>query len=219
MGEGNASPCSYTCGPSKRREIAMMDDMETVANLAVLFCASSAEWEDWLGAYHAQPQGVWLKIAKKGAGVSSVSRSDALDVALCYGWIDGQGKPYDDQFWLQKFTPRRPKSTRSQVNRERVAQLIESGRMTPAGLKEVDAAKQDGRWAAAYASQSKMPVPDDLQAALENNPAAKVFFETLNKVNRYAICYRIESAKKLETRKARIDKVIAMLANSEKPYP
>jgi uncharacterized protein YdeI (YjbR/CyaY-like superfamily) len=196
-----------------------MEAMETVANLAVLFCASLAQWEDWLGAHHAQRQGVWLKIAKKGAGVSSVSRRDALDVALCYGWIDGQGKPYDEQFWLQKFTPRRPKSTWSQVNRERVAQLIAVGRMTPAGLKEVEAAQQDGRWAAAYASQSTMPVPDDLRAALESNPTAKAFFETLNKLNRYAICYRIEAAKKHETRQARIEKFIAMLANHEKPYP
>jgi uncharacterized protein YdeI (YjbR/CyaY-like superfamily) len=196
-----------------------MDGMETLANLAVLCFASSAEWEEWLGTYHAQPQGVWLKIARKGAAVSSVSRSDALDVALCYGWIDGQGKPYDDQFWLQKFTPRRPKSTWSQVNRELVAGLIDSGRMTPAGQKEIDAAKLDGRWDAAYASQSKMQVPDDLQAALERSPAARAFFESLNKQNRYSICYRIESAKRLETRKARVEKFMVMLENKEIPNP
>jgi len=193
--------------------------METLAGLPLVLFESQQEWEGWLDAHHAQPQGVWLKIAKKGAQVSSVSYADALDGALCYGWIDAQKKPYDDTFWLQKFTPRRPKSVWSKVNTGKAMRLIEAGTMKPAGLREVDAAKQDGRWEAAYEPQSNLTIPDDFQVELDRHPQAKAFFDTLNKVNRYAMCHRIATAKKAETRKARIDKFIAMLAKGEKLYP
>ena len=194
-------------------------DIETLANLPLVLFESLQEWENWLDAHHAQPQGVWLKIAKKGTPVSSVSYADALDTALCYGWIDGQKKPYDSAFWLQKFTPRRPKSVWSKVNTDKAARLIEAGAMKPAGQREVDAAKQDGRWDAAYEPQSNLAIPDDFQVELDRHPQAKAFFDTLNKVNRYAMCYRIATAKKPETRQARIDKFIAMLAQGEKLYP
>jgi uncharacterized protein YdeI (YjbR/CyaY-like superfamily) len=193
--------------------------METVDDLPALQFASPQAWEDWLDEHHTQPQGVWLKNAKKGSGISSMSHAEALDIALCYGWIDGQRKPFDDRYYLQKFTPRRPKSVWSQVNTQKVERLIEAGRMKSAGLREVEAARQDGRWAAAYRSQSNMTVPDDLLAELDKRPEASAFFETLNKANRYAICYRIEMARKPETRRARIDKYIAMLVAGEKLYP
>ena len=193
--------------------------METLAHLPILLCDSPRAWEDWLDEHQAQPHGVWLKLAKKGAGVVSVSYAEALDVALCYGWIDAQKKAYDDSFWLQKFTPRRPKSVWSKVNTEKVTQLIASGRMQPAGLREVEAARRDGRWEAAYQPQSTLSVPADLRAELERHPEAQAFFNTLNKVNRYAICYRVETARKPETRRARIEKFIAMLENHDMLYP
>lgn len=200
-------------------ECATFSYMETIANLPILLFASPREWEEWLGEHHAQPHGVWLKIAKKGAGATSVSYAEALDGALCYGWIDGQKKAYDHVFWLQKFTPRRPKSIWSRVNTDKAQQLIESGRMAPAGLREVDAARQDGRWAAAYQSQGNLTVPDDFRVELEKHPEARAFFETLDKANRYAICFRIETARKPETRQARIATFIAMLVNKERLHP
>lgn len=193
--------------------------METLDNLNVILFSSQAAWEQWLAAHHAEPQGVWLKLAKRDSGVASVSYAEALDVALCYGWIDGLKKAYDQQFWLQKFTPRRPKSIWSKINAEKAAGLIASGRMQPAGLSEVTAAQQDGRWDAAYSSQSQLSMPEDFQSALDHNPAAKAFFVGLNKQNRYAIYFRIHTAKKPETRQARIDRFIAMLANHETLYP
>jgi len=193
--------------------------MEMFANLPVVFCESARQWEDWLNESQGQLGGVWLKFAKKGTGVTSLSYSDALDVALCHGWIDGLKQSYDSVFWLQKFTPRRPKSLWSRANTARVTALIESGRMKPGGLRDVEAAKADGRWDAAYASQRTMTVPDDFQAELDRSPLAKEFFATLNGTNRYAICYRIATAKKPETRKARIDTFIAMLLAREKLYP
>ena len=193
--------------------------MEMFANLPVVFPESARQWEDWLGQSHGQLGGVWLKFAKKGTGVTSLSYSDALDVALCHGWIDGLKQSYDSVFWLQKFTPRRSRSLWSRVNTARVTALIESGRMKPGGLREVEAAKADGRWDAAYASQRTMTVPDDFQAELDRSPLAKEFFATLNATNRYAICYRIAIAKKPETRKARIDAFTAMLLAQEKVYP
>jgi len=193
--------------------------METLANLPVMLFDSSQAWENWLTEHHARPQGVWLKFAKKGAGIPSVSYADALDAALCYGWIDGQKKSYDDTFWLQKFTPRRPRSLWSRINTTKVEHLIASGRMRAAGQREIDAAKGDGRWDAAYQPQGGLTLPDDFRLALDRNARASAFFATLNKVNRYAICYRIETAKKPETRRARIDKFIAMLEANEKLYP
>ncbi len=193
--------------------------METVNGLLVLHCASSREWDNWLSEHHGQPEGVWLKIAKKGTGAVSVSYDEALDAALCHGWIDGQKKAHDDEFWLQKFTPRRSKSVWSRVNTEKVEQLIAAGRMKPAGQAAIDAAKRDGRWEAAYQPQGGLTVPADLLAALDKHPEARAFFDTLNKPNRYAICYRIETAVKPETRQARIEKFIAMLARHETLHP
>jgi len=176
-------------------------------------------WEDWLKRHHTDVTGIWLKIAKKDTGILSVSYSDALDGALCYGWIDGQKAPFDDQYWLQKFTPRRPKSGWSRINCERASSLIEQRRMKPAGMRQVDQAKADGRWESAYDSQSRIAVPDDLQKELDRNQKAKKFFATLNSVNRYAILYRLQTAKKQETRAARIRKFIEMLSNHEKIHP
>lgn len=193
--------------------------METLSGLPILMLTSKSAWGEWLDTYHAQSDGVWLKIAKKSSTIVTVSYAEALEEALCYGWIDGQKKTYDDLFWLQKFTPRRPKSVWSKVNIDKVTELIESGKMKPAGLKEVTEAKEEGRWQAAYESQRNFTMPEDFQAELDKNPRAKAFFDTLNKQNRYAIYFRIHSAKKPETRQARINKFIAMLANNEKLYP
>src|SRR5688500_13051479 len=147
--------------------------------------ASKTKWADWLTKQHDKSAGVWLKLAKKDSGIPSVTYEEALDVALCYGWIDGQKKGFDDKYWLQKFTPRGPKSIWSKINTEKAEKLIASGEMKPAGLKAIEAAKQDGRWDAAYASQKNINIPDDFQSALNKNKKAKAFFATLNSVNRY----------------------------------
>jgi uncharacterized protein YdeI (YjbR/CyaY-like superfamily) len=189
------------------------------ADLPILYFENQATWEAWLKEHHVEVKGIWLQIAKKGSGLQSVDYAEALESALCYGWIDGQKAALDDQYWLQKFTPRGPRSKWSQVNREKAEALIAAGRMQPAGRRQVDLAKADGRWEAAYASQSQIAIPDDFQIELDRNPKAKEFFGTLNSVNRYAILYRIQDAKKPETRAARIQKFIDMLANNEKIYP
>ena len=176
-------------------------------------------WATWLDEHHAASSGVWLRIAKKASGTASVTYDQALEVALCYGWIDGQKKSYDDASWLQKFTPRGTKSIWSKVNREKVEKLIARGDMKPAGLAVVEQAKQDGRWDAAYDSQSSASVPDDFQAALDQHEEARAFFATLNSRNRYAILFRIQTAKKAETRTKRIEQFIQMLANHELLYP
>jgi uncharacterized protein YdeI (YjbR/CyaY-like superfamily) len=177
---------------------------------------SEVAWEAWLKENHAVSAGLWLQIAKKESGVPTVSYREALLVALCYGWIDGQKGALDDQFWLQKFTPRRSKSKWSQINREHVDGLIAAGRMQPAGLREVDAAKADGRWEAAYAPQRTMTVPEDFQAALDADPVAAAFFATLNSANRYAMLYRIQDAKKPETRARRIAQFVSMLREGKR---
>ncbi|OIJ94562.1 YdeI/OmpD-associated family protein [Streptomyces colonosanans] len=182
----------------------------------VLAFATQEAWETWLEENHADVPGVWLKIPKKDAGLDGVDYAGALESALCYGWIDGQKKKLDERHWLQRFTPRRRGSKWSKVNREKATQLIEAGRMRPTGLQEVEGAKADGRWEAAYASQSKAVVPDDLQAALDAVPEARDFFATLDSRNRYAILYRIQDAKKPQTRAARIEKFVAMLAEKKK---
>ena len=178
--------------------------------------ASKKKWADWLAKQHDKSAGVWLKIAKKDSEIPSVTYDEALDVALCYGWIDGQKKGFDDKYWLQKFTPRGSKSIWSKINTEKVERLIASGEMKPAGLKAIELAKQDGRWDAAYASQKNISVPEDFQAALNNNKKAKAFFATLNSVNRYAILFRIQTAKKPETRAKRIQQFVEMLERNEK---
>jgi uncharacterized protein YdeI (YjbR/CyaY-like superfamily) len=179
---------------------------------------SEAAWEQWLEAHHTTDAGVWLKLAKKDSGYASVTYAEALTVALCFGWIDGQKNKFDDEFWLQKFTPRRAKSLWSQINREKAIDLIAQGKMRESGLHEVERAKADGRWDAAYSSQSQIDVPDDFKAALADHPEAQAFFEQLNGSNRYAILYNITTAKKAETRQRRIEKFITMLNAKEKLY-
>ena len=193
--------------------------MTAKSDLPILPFASREAWEAWLEEQHTVSQGVWLKLAKKGSGIETVTFAEALDVALCYGWIDSQADKFDGNYWLQRFTPRKPRSKWSQVNREKVAKLIEAGRMKPAGLREVERAKADGRWDAAYEPPSTATVPDDLRAELEKNVAAREFFETLNSTNRYAILHRIQDAKKPETRARRIAQYVEMLAEGKKLYP
>jgi uncharacterized protein YdeI (YjbR/CyaY-like superfamily) len=179
----------------------------------------AAKWEEWLARNHAKSPGLWLRIGKAKSDVKSVSYPDALDVALCYGWIDGQKKRWDDDTYVQKFTPRGPRSIWSKINREKVQRLIEAGRMQPAGLAAIDRAKANGQWDAAYDSLRTATVPEDLQKALNNRPKAKTFFSTLNSQNRYAILFRIQTAKKPETRAKRIEQFVAMLERRELLYP
>jgi uncharacterized protein YdeI (YjbR/CyaY-like superfamily) len=184
----------------------------------ILAFATQAEWEAWLEAEHAGSDGVWIKFAKKVSGVASVGYAEAVEVALCYGWIDSLTKSLDDRFYLQKFTPRRARSKWSRANRDKVETLTKQGRMKPAGLEQVELAKADGRWEAAYALPTSVEVPDDLQKALDAVPKAAEFFATLNKSNRFAIVYQVEDAKKLETRVRRIEKFVAMMERGEKLY-
>jgi uncharacterized protein YdeI (YjbR/CyaY-like superfamily) len=181
--------------------------------------ATPEAWEAWLAEHHATSPGLWLKLAKKQSGIPSVTYEEALEVALCYGWIDGRKDRFDDEWWLQRFTPRRPRSKWSKINRTRALGLIESGRMQPAGLHEVEKAKADGRWEAAYDPPSKLTVPEDLEQALAQNEKARVFFAALDRTNRYAILYRVLDAKRPETRARRIAEFVAMLAEQRKPYP
>lgn len=173
-------------------------------------------WEDWLARNHGQSPGVWRRIAKKGWKIGSVTYAEALDTALCYGWIDGQKNAEGMDTWLQKFCPRAKKSIWSKINREKAVLLTEAGRMKLAGLAEVTRAKADGRWDAAYDSPRNAIVPDDFEKALDANPKAKVFFATLESRNRYAILFRIQTVKKAETRARRIVEFIAMLERHEK---
>jgi uncharacterized protein YdeI (YjbR/CyaY-like superfamily) len=179
--------------------------------------ADAVAWERWLER-HPQSSGVWLKIAKKDAGIPSVTYTEALDVALCHGWIDGQKKGFDAQFFLQRFTPRRARSTWSKINVAKIDVLTAAGRMRPAGLREVEAAKADGRWDAAYDGARSMDVPPELAKALAlaKNRKAKAFFDALDKTNRYAVCWRVQTAVKPETKLARVEKLVAMLARGEK---
>lgn len=190
--------------------------METLANIHIQLFETQGEWESWLEINYDEQIGRWLKIAKKASGLPSVSYAEALDVALCYGWIDGQKKSYDDQYFLQKFTPRRPRSIWSKVNVQKVENLTAAGKMQPSGIDAVVAAKVDGRWANAYDSHRTITMPADFQKALDINPKAKAFYDTLNKTNTYGILFRIQTAKKPETRQAYIEKFIIMLENEEK---
>ncbi|MFD4724176.1 YdeI family protein [Streptomyces seoulensis] len=180
---------------------------------------SAEAFEAWLGEHHAVSPGIWLKLRKKAPGTVALDYAQALDVALCYGWIDGQKAGLDDQWWLQRFTPRTPRSKWSKINRDKVVTLTEQGRMRPPGQSEIDRAKADGRWEAAYDSAKTATVPADLAAALLADPAAAESFEQLDRQNRYAILYRVQEAKKPETRARRIEKYVAMLARGEKPHP
>lgn len=184
-------------------------------DLPIRLFKNDAAWEKWLESNHAESEGLWLKISKKGASVPSVTYDQALDIALCFGWIDGQKKSHDEEHFLQKFTPRRKRSMWSQRNVGKVAVLIESGRMRPAGQAEIDAAQADGRWEQAYSSSSTMSVPDDFQAALARNKPALKVFETLNKTQRYSILWRIETAKRADTRQRRIQQAVEQLAEQK----
>ncbi len=188
---------------------------ELPTDLPIKLFRNAGTWEKWLVA-HVGEKGAWLKIAKKGSGTTSVSYAEALDVALCHGWIDGKKQLCDAQYFLQRFTPRRAKSLWSKINIAKVEALIATARLAVGGHREVEAAKLDGRWHAAYEPASKMDVPEELAAALARNPKARGFFEQLDKTNRYAYCWRVHTAKKPETRLARVEKYIAMLANGEK---
>jgi uncharacterized protein YdeI (YjbR/CyaY-like superfamily) len=178
--------------------------------------ASKTKWADWLAKQHDKSRGVWLKLAKKDSGIASVTYEEALDVALCYGWIDGQKKGFDKRYWLQKFTPRGPKSIWSKINTEKAERLIASGEMKSAGLKAIEAARQDGRWDAASASQKNMTIPEDFQAALDKNKKANAAFARLKSAERYSFLFRIHNAKKPETRARHIQKFVEMLEKGEK---
>jgi uncharacterized protein YdeI (YjbR/CyaY-like superfamily) len=184
--------------------------------LPVLTFPGPGEFEAWLDEHNDSSQGAWLRIAKKGKAEPTVTHAEALELALCFGWIDSQRRGLDETHFLQRFTPRRPRGRWSKINREKVEGLIAVGRMRPRGLAEVEAAKADGRWEAAYEGQRTSKVPPDLQRELEANSAAREFFEGLDSANRYAILYRLDEAKKPETRERRLRKFVAMLARGEK---
>jgi uncharacterized protein YdeI (YjbR/CyaY-like superfamily) len=193
--------------------------MAAKPDLPILPFASREAWEAFLEERHATSEGLWVKIAKKGSGIGSVTYDQAVEVALCYGWIDGQARRFDEYHNLQRFTPRRTRSRWSKVNHEKATKLIERGEMKPAGLREVERTKADGRWDAAYDSPSTATVPEDLARELEKNDRAREFFSELDNRNRYAILYQIQDARRPETRARRIAKYVAMLAEREKPYP
>ena len=187
--------------------------------LQPLLFSHQKDWAAWLSRNHDKSPGVWLRLAKKASGIQLVSHSEALETALCHGWIDARKKGESETTWLEQFTPRARKSIWSKINREIAVALVKAGRMTPAGLAQIERAKKDGRWEAAYDSPSSATAPPALQAALDRNARAKAFYATLNSQNRYAILFRIQAAKKVETRESRIQKFVEMLGNHEKLYP
>jgi uncharacterized protein YdeI (YjbR/CyaY-like superfamily) len=195
------------------------DTINTKPDLPIIPFASRDAWRAWLEGQHATSDGLWLKFAKKGSGIETVTYDQAVEVALCYGWIDGQVRKFDEDYYLQRFTPRRPRSKWSKINRQRASELIERGEMKPAGLREVERAKADGRWDNAYDAPSTATVPEDLLRELDKSDVAREFFATLDSRNRYAILYQIQDAKRPETRARRIAKYVAMLAERKKPYP
>jgi len=187
--------------------------------LPILAFESVADWREWLAGNAAASPGAWLKFAKKGSGAVSVGKAEAIEAAIAHGWIDGQINPLDERAWLVRFTPRGPKSRWSQIIRATAERLIDAGRMQPAGLAAIEAARADGRWAAAYPSQSGASVPDDLLAALDGDATAKSFFASLDSANRYAVLYRVHHAKSGAARTAMIAKLVAMLARGEAIHP
>ena len=189
------------------------------SELPILLFATPEEWRSWLEQHHASAPGLWLRLAKKQSGLVSISYDQAVEGALCYGWIDGQKRAYDELSWLQRFTPRSPRSIWSKINRDKAIALIDSGQMQPAGLRAVEAAQRNGQWEKAYDSQGNTTMPEDLQAALDANDEAKQFYALLNSVNRYAILLRVHQAKKPETRAKRIQQFVAMLERHETIYP
>ena len=187
--------------------------------LPTILFPSPTEWEEWLEENHVASAGVWIKMAKKDSGIASVRYPGVLESALCFGWIDGRREALDERYFLQRFTRRRARSNWSRINRETAERLTAEGRMRPAGLAEVERAQADGRWAAAYEGQKRIEVPDDLRRELDARPHAKAFFAELNSQNRYAILYRLQDAKKPETRARRLAKFVAMLEAGETIYP
>ena len=181
--------------------------------------ASVEEWRSWLEAHHASASGLWIRFARRGSGLESVTHAEALEAALCFGWIDARKGRGDETHWLQRFTPRTARSKWSKVNRAKAEALIASGEMQPAGLREVERARADGRWERAYDAASTAVVPDDLQRELDADPAAAAFFAGLDSRNRYAILYRLQDAKRPETRARRLEKFVAMLKAGEKLHP
>lgn len=191
--------------------------MNKTAETPILSFASPKQWNKWLAVNHAgSTNGIWLRLFKKDSGEASITYEEALDEALCFGWIDGQKKGYDERSWLQKFTPRRSKSIWSKRNRTKVAKLIEEKRMQPSGLREIEAAKKDGRWDKAYDSPSQMEIPADFLTALKKNKPAYEFFKTLNKTNLFAITWRLQTAKKPETREKRMQILLNMMEKQQK---
>ncbi len=199
----------------------MKSGLDAIHNEPVLSFEHTRDWAAWLESNHLRSSGIWLRLAKKAANVSvqSVSYGQALEEALCYGWIDGQKKSLDGTWWLQRFTPRGARSIWSKVNREKVEELIKRGKMKPACLAAVERARRDGRWDAAYDSPSRTTVPRDFQEELDGNAQARAFWGTLNSTNRYSILHRIQTARKEETRRKRIQRFASMLAKKEKLYP
>ncbi|MGA2131898.1 MAG: YdeI/OmpD-associated family protein [Bryobacteraceae bacterium] len=181
--------------------------------------AKPNDWLKWLKKNHAASEGIWLRLAKKGSAIQSITYAEALEAALCYGWIDAQKKPESTEAWLQRFTPRRPRSIWSKRNRNIALSLIAAERMQPAGLAQIERAKKDGRWEAAYDSPATATVPEDFAAALAQNPRAKAFFATLDSANRYAVLFRIQTVKRTETRERRIRQFVEMLSRHEKIHP
>lgn len=192
--------------------------MKESVELPIIPFKDGAEWEAWLEENHQTAKGVWMRFYKKASGIPTITWADAVPVALCYGWIDSQAKTYDDKSYLQKFTPRGPKSMWSKINTEHIERLIKLGKMKPAGLVAVEAAKADGRWARAYESPKNMTIPEAFIMLLEKNKKAKDFFESLNKTNKYAIAFQLHSAKKPETLERRMQKFLQMLEKGEKLY-
>lgn len=190
-----------------------------VGELLILSFESPTEFSQWLAAKHASSPGIWLRLMKKASGLTAISYQQALDVAIAWGWIDGQLRPHDAKSWLRKFVPRGARSTWSKINRDKALRLIATQQMQPAGLAQVERAKQDGRWQAAYSSQSTATVPPDLAAALERSPRAAAFFSTLEARNRYAVLYRVQAPKKAETRERKIRELVLMLERGEKIHP
>jgi uncharacterized protein YdeI (YjbR/CyaY-like superfamily) len=192
--------------------------MGALDELPVRTFSTQAAWRKWLEANHSKSPGIWLRVAKKGSPRKCVTYQEAVEVALCFGWIDGRMRSVDDRHFVQSFTPRRRKSRWSKINRDKAEALIEAGRMRPAGLRAIEEARADGRWDAAYTSSAEIQVPADLKRALRGKPDAKAFFEGLSKSNRYAVLYQIEEAKKPETRVRRIERFVKMFEEGRKPY-
>jgi uncharacterized protein YdeI (YjbR/CyaY-like superfamily) len=201
------------------KESAGKGDAKARVELPVAAFVDASAWGAWLASNHASSRGVWLKIGKKSASHASITYAEAVERALVWGWIDGQKRALDATWWLQRFTPRGPRSPWSKINRGKAEALIAAGKMKPPGMAEVERARSDGRWERAYESQSRAVVPPDLAKALAASPRAARFFETLESYNRYAILYRIQGAKKAETRAARVAKFVGMLERHEKVHP